>query len=406
MEGATAVAQVRTTTITGAAAGSTITTRITLEDGSHQEVVTTMTSSTLADQAVIYKNTLDASTLSEFALLNYTVDGTAVTITAGTAGRPFNMSISGTTGSANVSNAATTANAGPNDWNTTANWSQGSIPTADDIVYFTSGGNDVLYGLNQSSVNLDQMIIGPGYNGNIGTNDAPLRINCDAGGEKGMTLGGSGRYYNVQGDIENVFVTKNLGTLKLANKFKKIYLSGEQVAGVITIDATTSDNGGCEFVKIANVSRNCKILIPDTSLFMNDIYMDSGRVELSVATKPKSRAIISGSGTLVVKGSGKIDGSGTIATGNSSSGVTHHTPATITVMGGGTYIHESDQDLASGETHLAVFSGTADFSKVEARNGSEVVDLGTVEVYGGTLKKQMGPRHWLTSHPLQILAGK
>ena len=75
--GATAVAQVRTTTITGAAAGSTITTRITLEDGSHQEVVTTMTSSTLADQAVIYKNTLDASTLSEFALLNYTVDGTA-----------------------------------------------------------------------------------------------------------------------------------------------------------------------------------------------------------------------------------------------------------------------------------------------------------------------------------------
>ena len=65
------------------------------------------------------------------------------------------------------------------------------------------------------------MIIGPGYNGNIGTNDAPLRINCDAGGEKGMTLGGSGRYYNVQGDIENVFVTKNLGTLKLANKFKR-----------------------------------------------------------------------------------------------------------------------------------------------------------------------------------------
>ena len=80
--GATAVAQVRTTTITGAAAGSTITTRITLEDGSHQEVVTTMTNSTLADQAVIYKNTLDASSLSEFARLTYTVDGTAVTITA------------------------------------------------------------------------------------------------------------------------------------------------------------------------------------------------------------------------------------------------------------------------------------------------------------------------------------
>ena len=384
--GATAVAQVRTTTITGAAAGSTITTRITLEDGSHQEVVTTMTNSTLADQAVIYKNTLDASSLSEFARLTYTVDGTAVTITAGVAGRPFNMSISGTTGSASVSNAATTANAGPNDWNTTANWSQGSIPTADDIVYFTSGSNDVLYGLNQSGINLDQMIIGPGYTGNIGTATAPLQINCDAGGEKGMTLGGSGRYYNIKGDIENVFVTKNLGTLKLANKFQKVYLSGNNVAGLITIDVTSTDNGGCKFIKVSDVSRSCKILIPETSTYVNDIFMDSGRVELSVATRPSSKAIISGSGTLVVKGSGKIDGSGTISTAASSAGVTHHTPATITVVGGGQYIHESDQDLASGETHLALFSGTADFSKVTARNGSEVVDLGTVEVYGGTLK--------------------
>ena len=384
--GATAVAQVRTTTITGAASGSTITTRITLEDGSHQEVVTTMTSSTLADQAVIYKNTLDASSLSEFARLTYTVSGADVTITAGVAGRPFNMSISGTTGSASVSNTATTANAGPNDWNTTANWSQGSIPTADDIVYFTSGSNDVLYGLNQSGIFLDQMIIGPGYNGNIGTADAPLQINCDAGGEKGMTLGGSGRYYNIKGDIENVFVTKNLGTLKLANKFQKVYLSGNQVAGQITIDVSSTDNGGCKFIKVSDVSRACKILIPTTSAYVNDIFMDSGRVELSVATRPKSKAIISGSGTLVVKESGKIDGSGTISTTASSAGVTHHTPATITVLGGGQYIHESDQDLASGETHLALFSGTADFSKVTARNGSEVVDLGTVEVYGGTLK--------------------
>lgn len=384
--GATAVAQVRTTTITGAAAGSTITTRITGEDGSHQEVVTTMTNSTLADQATIYRNTLAASSLSEFSRLTYTVDGTAVTITASTAGRPFNMSISGTTGSANVSNAATTANAGPNDWNTTANWSQGSIPTADDIVYFTSGTNEVLFGLNQSGVNLDQMIIGPGYSGNIGTADAALRINCDAGGEKGMTLGGSGRYYNIEGDIENVFVTKNLGILKLGNKFQKVYFAGPDVGGRIILNCSASDNGGCEFVKVSGVARNCLIEIPSTSVFINDIFMDSGRIDLSVATKPKAKAIVTNTGVLCVKDSGKIDGSGTISTAASSAGVTHHTPATITVMGGGTYIHESDQDLASGETHLALFGGIADFSKVKARNGVEVVDLGTVEIYSGTLK--------------------
>ena len=61
---ATAVAQVRTTQITGAAAGGTITTRLTAEDGSTQDVVTTMTNSTLADQATVYRDTLAASTQS------------------------------------------------------------------------------------------------------------------------------------------------------------------------------------------------------------------------------------------------------------------------------------------------------------------------------------------------------
>ena len=230
---ATAVAQVRTTQITGAAASSTITTTLTAEDGSTQSVVTTMTNSTLADQATVYRNTLAASSQSEFQKLSYSVDGVVVTITANVAGRPFNMSITGTTGSASVSNTAVTANAGPNDFNTTANWSRGSKPTADDVVYFTTGSSSVLYGLNQSGISLDQMIVGPGYSGNIGTNTAALQINADAGGEKGMTLGGSGFYYNISGNIENINVTQNLGTLKLGTKIKNTNLLGRNVGGTI-----------------------------------------------------------------------------------------------------------------------------------------------------------------------------
>ena len=61
---------------TGAAAGwQRITTLLTAEDGSTQDVVTTMTNSTLADQATVYRDTLAASTQSEFQKLNYTVDG-------------------------------------------------------------------------------------------------------------------------------------------------------------------------------------------------------------------------------------------------------------------------------------------------------------------------------------------
>ena len=76
---ATAVAQVRTTEITGAAAGSTITTTLTAEDGSTQSVVATMTNSTLADQATVYRNALAASSQSEFQKLTYSVDGAVVT---------------------------------------------------------------------------------------------------------------------------------------------------------------------------------------------------------------------------------------------------------------------------------------------------------------------------------------
>lgn len=372
--GATAVAQVRTTQITGAATGSKFTTTIVGEDGSSQSVVTTMTNSTLADQATLYRNTLAASSLSEFQKLTYSVDGVLVTITASVAGRPFTMTTGTFTGSASVSNASPTANAGPNDWNTTANWSRGSVPTNDDVVYFTSGSNDVLYGLNQSAVSLDQMIVSPGYRGNIGTSVAPLLINADAGGEKGMTLGGSGFYYNISGDIENMNVTKNLGTLKLGTKIKNTNLIGRQVGGSIELDCRTSDNGG-NVLRMSGVSPSCIVEIPATAVQQGNIFMDSGRVNTKASGPAQTKAIISGTGYLCCKESGKINGTGAT-----------HTPATITVLGGATYAHESDADLASGGVELAVFDGVADFRRVRAATAdSEFITLGNVEIYGGSL---------------------
>lgn len=383
---ATAVAQVRTTQITGAAAGSTITTRLTAEDGSTQDVVTTMTNSTLADQATVYRDTLAASTQSEFQKLNYTVDGVVVTITARVAGRPFNMSISGTTGSASVSNASPTANAGPNDWNTTANWSGGAVPNANDNVFFTAGSSDVLYGLDQSSAgSYNQMIVGPGYTGSIGTANAPLKVNIDGGGEKSLVLGGSGRYHNIEGDIENLFVEKLIGTAKVGNKFKKVVVSGPSVVGKLILNPAQTDSGGHDLF-ITGIQYSAVVEVPSTGLYVGNIYMDSGVLELNASTRDKSRAIIGGTGCLKVKGSGRVDGSGTISTGSSAAGVTHHEPATITVIGLGKYVHESDQDLASGQTHLALLGGEADFERVKSRDGAELIDLGVCKVLGGTLK--------------------
>ena len=377
--GATAVAQVRTTQITGAASGSTITTTLTAEDGSTQSVVTTMTSSTLADQATVYRNALAASSQSEFQKLTYSVDGVVVTITASIAGRPFNMSITGTTGSASVSNAAVTASAGPNDWNTAANWSGGVKPASDDLVAFTNGAFDVLYGLDQSAIVLYQMSVSEGFTGNIGTANAALRIQTDAShgdAEQTLNLAGSGFMYNFSGDYPIVNVSNNRATLKIAGEISETNLVGGSVSGTITVDSADATTNG-NALTLSNVSPGCKVVIPNTATNTGDIRMDSGLVECSAVTKAAKSSLMLSGGTFVTKDSGQI------ATNAASLGVA---PAAITITGG-TYRHESDADLAGDSTRLAVYNGMADFSRVRAKTSGEFLALGTVKLFGGVIDK-------------------
>jgi len=374
--GATAVAQVRTTEITGAASGSTITTTLTAEDGSTQSVVTTMTNSTLADQATVYRNALAASSQSEFQKLTYSVDGAVVTMTASIAGRPFSMSITGTTGSASVSNTAVTASAGPNDFNTAANWSGSTKPANDDLVTFSGGSFDVLYGLDQSAIVLRQFSVTRGFSGNIGTNTAALRIQVDDGdGEDSLNLGGSGTYYSFDGDYPIVNITRNLNTTKVAGELREVNITGPDVGGTLTLDAKDAhSSGNGADINITNVSPALRVVIPDTATETGHIVQDSGIAELSAVTKSaKSSLLLSGSGEFVTKASGKVHA-------NSLS----VTPAAITVLGG-LYRHESDADFTGGGTRLAVYGGRVDMSRVSANTGGEFLSVGVAKILGGTL---------------------
>lgn len=370
---ATAVAQVRTTEITGAASGSTITTTLTAEDGSTQSVVTTMTNSTLADQATVYRNTLAASSQSEFQKLTYSVDGAVVTITASLAGRPFSMALTATSGSASASNASPTANAGPHDFKTAANFSPSGVPVDNDILQFTDGASDVLYGLDNNGVNLNQLVVTSGYRGNIGTAVAPLKISTNgAGGTKALDFAGGGFYYNFEGNYEAINVSGNQGTLKLKGDLEGTKIAGPAVRGNITLDASSGTAGNS--VTVVGVGSGTLITIPDTATLTDNIVMDSGRIELSASTKSASRAIVAG-GTLVTKASGIVNAAST-----------SHSPAAISVFGG-KYEHQSDQALGGGGRKLAVFKGEADFSKVTSTtSGTERLSIGAVDVFGGTLR--------------------
>lgn len=375
--GATAVAQVKTIRFTTSAASDVVTITMEAEDGSTQAVTHTVADTNNNTTAAAVQAACASSSQSLFQQVTFTVATDTVTVTAGLAGRPFTLTVTDD-GSTAYTVADPTANAGPNDFNTAANWSGNTKPASDDLVTFSGGSFDVLYGLNQSAIVLRQFSVTRGYSGNIGTNTAALRIQVDDGdGEDTLNLGGSGTYYSFDGDYPIVNITRNLNTTKVAGELREVNLIGPDVGGTITIDAKDAPSAEGADIQIVNVSPTARIVIPSTATQTGHIVQDSGTVELSAVTKStKSSLLLSGSGVFVTKGSGSVhSNSATI------------TPAAITVLGG-LYRHESDADfsgIGSGGTKLALFGGRVDMSRVGANTGGEFLSIGPAKIFGGTL---------------------
>lgn len=97
-----------------------------------------------------------------------------LTLTADTAGVPFAVTLNAPGGSATFAQTATAASYGPNDWNTVANWEEQAIPVANDDVVI-QGSNSILYGLDQSTPELDSFTV-RSFTGNIGSPGDPLKI--------------------------------------------------------------------------------------------------------------------------------------------------------------------------------------------------------------------------------------
>lgn len=371
--GTTAVTQESTLQVTASTSGDTITVTLTAEDGSTQSVVSTLTQNNQDDHAAsLIQSNCAASSQSLFQQVTFTVDSDTVTMTANVAGRPFYPSKTDSGTSTSVL-STTTANAGPNDWNTAANWSGSAVPVDEDLVNFTDGSFDVLYGLDQSAVELRQLTVASGYRGNIGTATAPLKIDTDptsGSGSESLELAGSGYYYNFEGIYPVVTVTKNNATLKVKGTLSKVSLVGSEVSGNITIDASGTVTEGCP-ITVSSVSPACSITTPATATETGHIVLDSGSISLSAVTKAdKSSLILSGSGRFTTKDSGQISGQGT--------------GSDIRILGG-LYAHESDADLGGSAPNMIIYGGRVDMTKAKAATGAEFLDMGVVEVYGGEL---------------------
>lgn len=111
-----------------------------------------------------------ACTEPEFQEITATDGTTLVTLTAKSAGTPFTQT-SSATNTATLVTATTTASSGPNHWDAAANWSGGAVPVDADDVVIGAGTVSILYGLDQSAIDLASLTVHAAYTGQIGNPD-------------------------------------------------------------------------------------------------------------------------------------------------------------------------------------------------------------------------------------------
>lgn len=160
------VAQINTVTPGGTIA-ATDTFTITINNKS---ITFTATTTTVAHVVTGLYNLFIASTEPEFLEIEATDSTTHLTLTARTAGIPFTIAtaidnVSGG-GAPTLVDATTTAASGPEYANVAANWSSATLPVDSDIIII-EGAHNIRYGLDQSSVSPERIIIRD-FSGQIG----------------------------------------------------------------------------------------------------------------------------------------------------------------------------------------------------------------------------------------------
>lgn len=170
---ATAVKQVSTITITAFDAATTY--KVTIGGVEITQVGTTDANTT----ATNLKNSLAASTHPYFDFITWTVATNVITGTADTAGVPFVFTASVSGGTGTISQATTTASSGPNDWSTADNWDPSGVPASSDDVFIEDNAVNIMWGLDQNAVDLDELVIRQSYTGKIGLNAKQFATSSD-----------------------------------------------------------------------------------------------------------------------------------------------------------------------------------------------------------------------------------
>ena len=412
--GTTAVAHVMTATVENTWSSSTpdtIKTTIYDEGGTAWSVTTNATGSDI-ETNVIDPHVIDlnASTIAVFAKVTWvkassttftaTADVAGVPLSGNDSGAPSNLVIDASTTASNgtVVWANTTANAGPNDANTDANWTDESeatttSPLDDGVVRIIPhptkkdvAGNplsyDILYGLDQSDIDLAELRIGKAFKGLIGNvvgdGTTPFYFHIDAkfpGGSDGIVvIDSSSPSICLRGDHDAINVAglpRGVDALHLhggGGTTVVLRLLGPRVLGKVTI-ADTND-----FQQIESIGAHMEVEIGTQTGAGNQI--DSFTVD--GGTWIINRGLDNGSNTAVV-----------IVTG----GIIRHMTGDVDLLDnrGGTFFFNSTGLL----TRLHHYNGITSFEE----NTTHGPTVSATKVWGGQILDKSGLKNvtWSTN---------
>lgn len=360
----TAVAQVKTITITADSTSNTAvwTATLTNDDGTTETVTYTEDGSpTTTEIATGLYNAWNASLKPHVAQITAANPSAGVvTLTADTAGVPFSVALADSDDGTHTE-TATTANVGNNDYNTTANWTLDAVPASTNDVLFIPGSVNVKYGLDQSGVAIADFRVFKGCSSQFGRFDNGvgmyLKIDPDLFRYEGS---GSPALFDI-GSANIAAYIAAYGT-PTATGYHTVYFKGSNVTtltidkgnvGVAALDADTATVATINIGYVTTQASDAAVTV-GSGVTLTTLNQGGGTCELKCAATTVN--VASGSTSLTTTGSGAI--------------------TTVNVYGGSIYLNSTGTI-----TTLNIYGGTVYLNQNRASR-----TITTTNFYGaGTL---------------------
>lgn len=329
------------------------------------------------------------TSIPEMSELTATVSGSTVILTADTAGVPHTISVSeSTAGSGTLSITHTTTATGPNYWNNTDNWAEGSIPTTGDDVVIDRPVS-ILYSLDNNGDTLSSLTIGERFSASsyIG-----LPFRTSTGYEEyredqlkvGITTltcrGASGRIKINVGSVQTTASIYSTGTSTDTSRaaFQFVGTHASNAVNVYAGDVSIAANDG-ETSTVATLKQTGGTLVCGSGATLTNVTKTGG----TLTVRSSTTTLISNAGTTTISGGTQtavsvgagtcnIDGSTTVTTLRQSGGtVTSGVNVTLTTV-----------DKSEGT--ITLNSGCTTFT---SETGDATINAGSVttaNINGGT----------------------